>query len=275
MHYPVVFYPPAIEHSINNLEMDFTEEETLDLDRTSINIRPKLDLVHPIVLMTIGFLIQAIFCTFSWVPWWFTLLNLAINLWLFLVYQKFWQNYHRRLRQVYQQSLDANWRDWVGYLGLGKAMLPKYLSKSESYFYEWLKPYFSTQLRGGNIYQSGQLLFDSSLELLFPNGLGAIVIIEVPYNLDTNEIYTAADRLRRDAFFTETGWVVVRFSEHQALLDPDGCRAFLSQVVANLMGHSYHPYPEKVVGDNIWTDEDAKEMARCEYRQTYLNSFNI
>ena len=79
-------------------------------------------------------------------------------------------------------------------------------------------------------YEPDIVLFDKSL------GLFVDVEIDEPYDgylrIETHNIESSDDI--RNGFFCESGWVVVRFTEHQVHINPDGCVKFIKSVLCGL-----------------------------------------
>ena len=114
-------------------------------------------------------------------------------------------------------------------------------------------------------YEPDIVLFDKSL------GLFVDVEIDEPYDgylrIETHNIESSDDI--RNGFFCESGWVVVRFTEHQVHINPDGCVKFIKSVLCGLK--------EGVVNSNSflkeedrWDKKQAVEWSRNSYRENYL-----
>ena len=114
-------------------------------------------------------------------------------------------------------------------------------------------------------YEPDIVLFDKSL------GLFVDVEIDEPYDgylrIETHNIESSDDI--RNGFFCESGWVVVRFTEHQVHINPDGCVKFIKSVLCGLK--------EGVVNSNSflkeedrWDKKQAVEWSRNLYRENYL-----
>lgn len=78
---------------------------------------------------------------------------------------------------------------------------------------------------------------------------------------------------QRDDAFLAAGWPVVRFSERQAIQDPDGCARVVADVMAQLTGQ---PVPTSladtrpVSAEPRWTRQDANMMAEEDTRVALL-----
>ena len=105
-----------------------------------------------------------------------------------------------------------------------------------------------------------------------PSGLRIDIEIDEPYSGITKEpIHYQGQDAQRNKYFTEKGWVVVRFAEQQIIAQPALCCQFLAQVIIQFVpSHStctlaqgtLMPVPK-------WTMEQAREMARLNARKMY------
>jgi hypothetical protein len=77
----------------------------------------------------------------------------------------------------------------------------------------------------------------------------------------------------RDVFFSNNGWIVVRFAEEQVVKQPESCAAFLAGIIDTLLNSQLRAS----IGDRPsltpvgrWSREEAIEMANANYREGYL-----
>lgn len=114
-------------------------------------------------------------------------------------------------------------------------------------------------------YEPAIVLCDKSLNLFID------VEIDEPYDGYSRLITHASDGHDdiRNRFFCESGWVVVRFSEHQIHNDSHNCIAFLKSLIASLKSERISiessPRPEQ-----RWTTRQAMEWERDLYREKDL-----
>jgi len=79
---------------------------------------------------------------------------------------------------------------------------------------------------------------------------------------------------KRNRFFTDRLWIVIRFSEEQVVRWPDSCCKTVAEVIADVMGDK--PLPPQFTGIPSlkqmprWTEQEARLLAADSYRQTYL-----
>ena len=109
------------------------------------------------------------------------------------------------------------------------------------------------------------------------NGLNLFLNIEVdePYDAVYRRPthYRDAD-LSRDLFFTQRGWIVLRFAEIQVHQHPEACCAVVAQLIARL-DPSYqvpvelqHLTPPPAVP--VWSIAQAQQWEKTRYREQYL-----
>jgi len=76
----------------------------------------------------------------------------------------------------------------------------------------------------------------------------------------------------RDRYFNQNGWVVIRFTEEQVVTQPLYCCCFIGKVL-NLLIEDYN-FPEEqselLKATKQWTYEEAEQLARDNFRESYL-----
>lgn len=107
------------------------------------------------------------------------------------------------------------------------------------------------------------------------NKVFVCIEIDEPYVYNTKEPihYDKVDGLRNTEL-RKCGWNIIRFSEKQAVLEPDECCKFIAEYL------SYIYINNKKMGilnifndvtiDKCWTKSEAEKMAYDNYRKTYL-----
>jgi hypothetical protein len=111
---------------------------------------------------------------------------------------------------------------------------------------------------------------DSSLKLYID------IEIDEPYVYHTGEpthFVGAWKDNRRNSFFISRGWVVVRFSEEQAVCYPHSCCKTVAQVIAQITGdtsilNQFANIPD-LQQQRQWTEQEAVEMAANSKRDDY------
>jgi hypothetical protein len=103
--------------------------------------------------------------------------------------------------------------------------------------------------------------------------------LDEPYTYDTRQPLhycdCPKDRLRNQRFL-DWGWVVIRFSERQAVKSPDGCCKAIASLIATLTQDSSIMVPFRQVStlkpERCWTKAEAEQMAVSQFRDSYLKS---
>jgi very-short-patch-repair endonuclease len=106
--------------------------------------------------------------------------------------------------------------------------------------------------------------------ILFDKRTNVVVDIEIdePYSLnDKVPIHFDNEDMERDMYFTDLGFLVVRFSENQVFNYPEECYKVLKNCIIGIA--EMKDYKDFVTGSNdfmnfkdkCWTKEDAKKMA--------------
>lgn len=79
---------------------------------------------------------------------------------------------------------------------------------------------------------------------------------------------------RRNQFFLDKNWLVIRFAEEQVVRYPKSCCKAIAQLIAEVVGDSLELGQFAGVEDlptiRQWTEAEAAQMAANNYRQTYL-----
>jgi very-short-patch-repair endonuclease len=168
----------------------------------------------------------------------------------------------------------------------GKVLLPDGVTDapvgvSEKAFEQILEKYFpgrvNAQLRMQIPNWDGA--YSTDFTISFPElGIWIDVEIDEPYDYQTGKPThcTSDDRDRnRNSFFLNNNWIVVRFAEEQVVSSPESCCKEIALVISSVMKlniyaknleaySSLKPLP-------MWTQKQAKKMARANYRDKYLN----
>ena len=94
--------------------------------------------------------------------------------------------------------------------------------------------------------------------------------IDEPYDLlEGNPIhYIGADE-KRNLFFNSINWCVLRFSEWQVVKQPESCVKTISSIVEFLEGKIPNAM-NYVRRDKHWNEEEAAQMMKEGYRESYL-----
>lgn len=110
--------------------------------------------------------------------------------------------------------------------------------------------------------------------------------IDEPYVYKTKEPihFVSRDQLShqddsRDFKFTYSNWMVIRFSEYQIVNNPVGCCKVVAGVIKVVTGEtkyslSIRDFPQ-ISSVDCWTKEDSIEMAKANFRESYLSNFGL
>ncbi|MDW8296830.1 MAG: hypothetical protein RMJ97_08090, partial [Raineya sp.] len=103
--------------------------------------------------------------------------------------------------------------------------------------------------------------------------------IDEPYGFRGKPIHTIGSDEPRNAFFTEKGWIVIRFAEEQVIREPLQCCQFIAQTLCQLvkdnnLSEIAQNLPELTLFPKVWNSREAQRMFEIRYRDTYLNLLN-
>ncbi|MEO1433487.1 MAG: hypothetical protein AAFV71_31400 [Cyanobacteria bacterium J06633_8] len=113
--------------------------------------------------------------------------------------------------------------------------------------------------------------------IVHTSGLSIDIEIDEPYVGNTKEPHHCIDQGKdtiRNQFFTNNNWVVIRFSEKQAVKYPYSCCKLIAKVIARVSGDftflSQLNNVPSLPPEPMWTIKQAKKWAKGNYRKTYL-----
>lgn len=156
-----------------------------------------------------------------------------------------------------------------------------YNGDSEAKFYSYLRKYF-----GKKIYTRLTLNIPNFHHPYSPDFTYIERQINLYIDIEIDEPYSYKDKKRkpihyintdvkRDRFFLERGWIVIRFSEEQIVRYPESCCQTIAETIADLLSdnsllNQFRNVPS-LQKMKQWTKDEAEEMARTDYRKTYLS----
>jgi len=149
---------------------------------------------------------------------------------------------------------------------------------SEARFYAHLSKYFNGKIHRGltlkiptykNSYSPDFSYIDRSTSLYID------IEIDEPYVYKNDEpSHFVGKDDRRNNFFLDKNWVVLRFAEEQVVRYPQECCKSVAKVIANVLGDKLELIQFVDVPDlptiRQWTESEAIAMSKRQYRQTYL-----
>lgn len=99
--------------------------------------------------------------------------------------------------------------------------------------------------------------------------------IDEPYSVNNEPIhYIECDNdQKRNKYFVDHGWIVIRFSERQISLYPKSCLKVVEDVLSSI-DSTYlpekNPLNEQIVSERHWSLEEARQMIAANERSKYL-----
>ena len=114
---------------------------------------------------------------------------------------------------------------------------------------------------------------------LIVKGLGLNLFLDVeidePYDSITRTPkHCLNENWLRDSWFTNRGWIVIRFAEEQVKKQPKYCLAFIAKVIHSVYPEYHIPSHLRNMTDpkliTQWTAEEAVQMAHDKKREEYL-----
>lgn len=150
--------------------------------------------------------------------------------------------------------------------------LPTMNPQEDTFFWYHLEKYFPGQVKRGYSFHS----YTPDFIYIDPiTGNHIDIELDEPYVYDTGEPthYQGYDD-KRNQFFLNNSWAIIRFSEEQIIKYPDSCCKAIAEVVAYFRSDEtpLEPFINTLDLAPIphWTQEEAVKMAQASYRDTYL-----
>jgi hypothetical protein len=142
---------------------------------------------------------------------------------------------------------------------------------AEQFFYKALRKRFGNEIRNDlapNAYESYHPDFVCKCYI---TNFCIDIEIDEPYVFgnSTPTHYIGSTDDKRDDFFLDANWGVIRFSEKQVIEDPEGCCKFI-ELVNNAILNKQDCFELNIDKDNRWTFEKAQKMAQNKSRMHYL-----
>jgi hypothetical protein len=165
---------------------------------------------------------------------------------------------NERQRQILKQTLSYDGDNGKARSGHSERILAEQLNR---YFPGRIRRKLTLTIPGyEHPYEPDFAYIDSAL------GLHIDIEVDEPYGYQSLEpIHYIGKDDRRNDFFLERGWVVIRFSEHQVRENAKGCCKVVAKTVAEITGDSAIFKPMKGLPDlklmPQWTYEEAAHMA--------------
>ena len=150
---------------------------------------------------------------------------------------------------------------------------------SEALFGEYLKQYFPNLVHAGVTLQIPNFDYPYTPDFAYIDerlNLHIDIEIDEPYvyrsGKPTHYLYAEKDR-RRNNFFNDRGWIVIRFSEEQVIRHPHSCCKTIARQIAEITRDdsilSRFANISDLQQQPQWTETEAIEMAEKRIRDSY------
>lgn len=191
------------------------------------------------------------------------------------------QTGQRKVRSVGRSKLSKiDWSRETGFPAVGTKESVAQKGQSEVYFLRHLRNYFGGMVNYGHEYlpHDYNYPYSADYEVVLSNGICLIIEVDEPYVGKSREPHHCTDNdkdVNRDRYFLELGWVIIRFSEKQVVLTPDGCCGLIASVILELTQDLHWlalaNRAQEVVPDPCWDSRQAKKYEAQKYREEYLS----
>jgi Protein of unknown function (DUF559) len=151
---------------------------------------------------------------------------------------------------------------------------------SEQRFLDHLKSKLPGQISFGHVYlpDGYNHPYSADIELILANGLCFQIEIDEPYVYKTREPHHCWDNDKddkRDRYFLEQGWIIIRFSERQVVSNPDGSIGIIAEVLSrfgdNKKLNDLALLAKTLKVENRWSTADSRLMEKLKTREKYLS----
>jgi hypothetical protein len=154
--------------------------------------------------------------------------------------------------------------------------------RSEKIFFNYLLKHFGEDIKKDKvieIFRSGTAYIP---DFIFEHSQSNLVIdieIDEPYSLSNNEpihFYNNENDKKRNYYYVNKNWIVVRFSEKQIINTPQSCCKEIAKVILDLTGDdSYYLqliHSTELNTQKKWSYEEAEIMAQINQREQFKNN---
>ncbi|MFD0762730.1 hypothetical protein ACFQZW_11615 [Lutibacter aestuarii] len=126
--------------------------------------------------------------------------------------------------------------------------------------------------------EQGTIPYEPDIAMVSKSGLNIFIDIEIdePYvGVSRKLTHCVPNDKLRDTFFTDRGWIVIRFSEYQVHHQPMQCLNQIALIIAAIEPSYNIPsefeYIDNIVKEKCWDTTQASYWERTNYRENYLN----
>jgi hypothetical protein len=151
--------------------------------------------------------------------------------------------------------------------------------RSEAFFLRYLQKYFPKQVYIDMALPAGDAFYYPDFTLINKkNQLFVDIEIDEPYNFRGRPTHTQGSDDKRNAYFVESGWVVVRFAEEQIARQPLQCCKFLAQTLFQISNdksflQELQKAPDLTLMPFAWDRQAAQTMCANRTRESYGKVF--
>lgn len=151
--------------------------------------------------------------------------------------------------------------------------------KSEAFFLRYLQKYFPKQVYIDMALPAGEAFYYPDFALINQkNQLFVDIEIDEPYNYKGKPTHTQGSDDKRNAYFVESGWVVIRFAEEQIARQPLQCCKFLAQTLFQISNdktflQELQKAPDLTLMPFTWDSQAAQTMRANRTRDSYGKVF--
>ncbi len=181
-------------------------------------------------------------------------------------------------------STAIDWSDNVRELVRSNQKSTAQVGVSEEHFMGYMLKSLPGQISFGHVYlpEGYSHPYSADIEIILPNGLGIQVEIDEPYVGKTREPHHCWDNdkdTKRDRYFLEQGWIIIRFSERQVVVSPKECCGFIAEVIFGLTQSKslvkLSQLAKKLEPDPQWSAQQSQLMEKLKTREKYLGAAGL
>lgn len=119
--------------------------------------------------------------------------------------------------------------------------------------------------------------FEPDIALIDKNNNSLCIDIEIdePYaGITRQPTHCKGEDTLRDIYFTDRGWIVVRFSEYQVHTAEKKCLQYLAEIIKSIKPNYIIPSSlneSATLNEKLWNAVQAQKWEKAKYRENYLN----
>jgi len=152
--------------------------------------------------------------------------------------------------------------------------------RSEAFFYKYLQKYFPKQVYTDLALPIGKTYYYPDFTLISQrHQLYVDIEIDEPYNFKGYPTHSKGSDDKRNDYFVQCGWVVIRFAEEQIARQPLQCCKFIAQTLSRIsedksfLKEDLERIPDLSLRTKVWDSHKARQMALNKSRDYYANVF--